>query len=173
MDLLPSTSVTALVEGLRCLPLTYPDTYYPQVTFIQVVHTALDCFFLEKYYVEVIPMKEEIVFDRAFTPVCINKERNNEVQSFDMEGNLLHTYQRLPYNPLVLRELPSGDEYYPGFWTTRDLYVDRIRRFWMKHNPKGLFCYSIKHDGRYSFYPIIKKPLPAYVDQTGFHKMDD
>jgi hypothetical protein len=175
-SLIDSQAVESALEHLVIpLPdiLTPEDTHcsvFPEPARISLVQInyredSLDSYEAGKIYVNINALTE-VAFTSAYAFHALNFYRESEpeiIHSYGPEGTKVATYhinRQVLSNCLdkeVYMTKSTGNLYLPPYKRHEDALIDAVRDQWFM--AERLLCYSLKFDGRISFYIIINREL--------------
>lgn len=138
-----------------------------RISLVQINYRkdALDTYEVGKIYVSINALTE-IAFDASSHFHALNFYKETEPQtihSYGPEGNKLaeyHINRQVLSNCLdrdVYMAKSTGDLYLPPYRRHGDAAIDAVRNRWFMM--ERLLCYSLKVDGRISFYIIVNHEL--------------
>lgn len=141
------------------------------ISLVQLNHTALSEYSIGKIYMNINP-ETEIALDDNYQFSAINFYRvydENTIHSYDSYGNKKGEYV---IDRDVLEEVldriymtkSNGDIYHPSYRKSDNTLVDQVRMAW----GDKLLCYSLKQDGRFSFYILINQEIEAQMTTENF-----
>jgi hypothetical protein len=142
-----------------------------RISLVQVNHTSLSDYTIGKIYMNINP-ETEIALDQNYQFSVFNfyRESHDEIiYSYDANGNKVGEYS---IDREVLSEVcdrtymtkSNGDVYHPSYRISDNPLVEQIRQAWGDR----LLCYSLKQDGRLSFYIIINHEIETQVTESNF-----
>jgi hypothetical protein len=142
-----------------------------RISLVQLNHTSLSDYTIGKIYLN-INSETEIALDGDYNFSFLNFYRasdENTIHSYDAIGNKVSEY-------IIDREVltdesdrtymtkSNGDVYHPSYRKSDNALVEQIRLAW----EDKLMCYSLKQDGRLSFYIFINHEIEAQVSTGNF-----
>lgn len=143
-----------------------------QITYQEDMN--VDAFKLDKLYVN-INEDTELAFRDDYILHAINFEVMNnkgviysfssnglKIAEYNIDRKILHDTTR--NEPCMQKS--NGDIYSPSHRTAENADIEALRLAWNKTN--HLFGYSLKKDGRISFYLILNEELDANVTAENF-----
>lgn len=126
-----------------------------------------------KIYVSINALTEiALNYEYQFHAINFYRESDESViHSYKQDGEKMAEYiidrdvLETPSDAIYMTK-STGDEYHPAYRTSGDDRIEEIRKAW--ESTGRLLCYSIKHDGRKSFYLTIDQELTTGVSSTNF-----
>jgi hypothetical protein len=143
----------------------FPDPARISLVQINYRREAPDSYEVGKIYVSINALTE-IAFDASYHFHALNFYKESEpevIHSYGPEGSKLAEYRinRQVLSNCLDKEVymtkSTGDLYLPPYKRHEDVAIDAIRDQWFMM--ERLLCYSLKLDGRSSFYIIINREL--------------
>lgn len=136
---------------------------------------AVDDFVIDKFYVNINP-DTELVFKGDYSLHAINFEQaklEGIIHSFSPDGEKVAEYNidrtilsdETRNEPCM--EKTTGDTYNAAHCVADDEAVEALRQAWLTTNV--LFGYSVKIDGRVSFYVALNEGLNSNVTKENFN----
>ena len=142
-----------------------------RISLVQLNHTSLSDYIIGKIYLN-INSETEIALDGDYNFSVLNFYRisdENTIHSYDAIGNKVSEY-------IIDREVlaeesdrtymtkSNGDVYHPSYRKSGNVFVEQVRQAW----GDKLMCYSLKQDGRLSFYIFINHEIEVQVSTGNF-----
>lgn len=142
-----------------------------RISLVQLNHTTFSDYTIGKIYLN-INSETEIALDGDYNFSVLNFYRasdENTIHSYDANGNKVSEY-------IIDREVLSeesdktymtksnGDLYHPSYRKSDNVLVEQIRQAW----GDKLMCFSLKQDGRSSFYIFINHEVDAQISTENF-----
>jgi hypothetical protein len=150
-------------EDAHCL--VFPEPAHISLVQINYREDSLDSYEVGKIYVNINALTE-VAFTSAYEFHALNFYKESEpelIHSYDPEGTKLAEYyinRQVLSNCLdkdVYMTKSTGDLYLPPYKRHEVTAIDAVRDQWFMM--ERLLCYSLKLDGRISFYIIINHEL--------------
>jgi len=142
-----------------------------KLSLVQINYTDYDEYTLGKLYTNVGP-ETEIAFTADYAPHALNfyhDYADEVIFSYTVGGVELCEYfinrDELYHdtgNTYMVKS--TGDIYQPYYRTSTDPIVEAMRALW----GRNLLCYSLKQDGRRSFYIVAHHQLSVQVTSEQF-----
>ena len=178
--LLSKIDIQALSEAVKAVHIVKPSIITPiddnfrafeprpRLSLVQINYSddmTMNGYEIGKIYVN-INSKTELSFTSSYQLHAINFYIDSDedvIHSYNQSGVKLAEYyiDRDVLSNCISNETymtkSTGDQYYPHYKKSNDPAINAIRREWFMM--ERLLCYSLKLDGRKSFYIIIDKEL--------------
>lgn len=152
----------------------------PRLSLVQINYSddmSMNGYEIGKIYVN-INSKTELSFTNTYDLHAVNLYLDSDestIHSYNPFGEKLAEYY---INRDVLWDCLSketymtkstGDQYFPHYKRSSDSAINEIRHKWFMM--ERLLCYSLKLDGRKSFYIIVNKDLD--IDMTSINLLEE
>lgn len=190
--LLSRINIQALSEAVKVVHITKPsiitaadDNFKifepnPRLSLVQINYSddmTMNGYEIGKIYVN-INSKTELSFTSSYQLHAINFYIDSDedvIHSYNQSGVKLAEYyiNRDVLNNCISSETymkkSTGDQYFPHYKRSSDSAINAIRQEWFMM--ERLLCYSLKLDGRKSFYIIVNKDLD--IDMTSINLLEE
>ena len=152
----------------------------PRLSLVQINYTddmTMNGYEIGKIYVN-INSKTELSFTNAYQLHAVNlylDADDSVIHSYNPSGVKLAEYyinRDVLYNCIsneTYMSKSTGDLYLPHYKRSDDSAINDIRHKWFMM--ERLLCYSLKLDGRKSFYIIVNKELD--IDMTSINLLEE
>lgn len=182
-ELMSRIDLTELEQALLDVRATIPSVITPddtnfhafnalaKISLVQINYNESGDYSIGKIYVNINP-ETEISFHADYTFRALNFYRKSEdhvIYSYDTQDHIIAEYQinREVWNNdtgEVYMIKSTGNVYQPPYRVSECSLVESLRISW----GSLLLCYSLKQDGRISFYIMVNHELPVQVSGSQF-----